>query len=60
LDAYALAFHQRVRAGYRALASQDPQRWVVIDAGQPFEQVQTQIRQVVLERLASRVPTKTV
>ena len=60
LDAYALAFHQRVRAGYRALASQDPQRWVVIDASQSFDQVQAQIRQVVIERLASQVQTKTV
>ena len=60
LDAYALAFHQRVRAGYRALASQDPQRWVVIDASQSFDQVQAQIRQVVIERLASQGQTKTV
>ena len=60
LDAYALAFHQRVRDGYRALASQEPQRWVVIDASQSFDQVQAQIRQVVIERLASQVQTKTV
>lgn len=32
LDAYALAFHQRVRAGYHALAAAEPDRWVVIDA----------------------------
>lgn len=60
LDAYALAFHQRVREGYRALASQDPQRWVIIDASLSFDQVQAQIRQVVIERLANRVETKTV
>jgi dTMP kinase len=59
LDAYALAFHRRVRDGYRALASQEPQRWVIIDAAQPFDQVQQQIRQVVMERLTNQVQTKT-
>lgn len=55
LDAYALAFHQRVRQGYLELARLEPQRWVVIDASQPFDLVQQQIRQVVSQRLASRV-----
>jgi len=59
LDAYALAFHRRVREGYLTLARQDPQRWVIIDASQPFDQVQSQIRQVVIDRLTSRVETKT-
>ncbi len=54
LDAYALAFHQRVRQGYLELARQDPERWVTIDASQPFETVQSQIRRVVLERIARR------
>jgi dTMP kinase len=51
LDAYDLAFHQRVRQGYFELASQEPERWVTVDAGQPAESVQTEIRRVVLERL---------
>jgi dTMP kinase len=54
LDAYTLAFHQRVYQGYREMAEQNPQRWVVIDAGQPFEEVQSQIRQVVVQRLSGR------
>ena len=37
LDAYAVAFHQRVRQGYQALAQRDPQRWVTVDANRPFE-----------------------
>src|SRR5512133_663631 len=40
LDAYELAFHQRVWQGYHELARQDPQRWVTIDASQPMEIVQ--------------------
>jgi dTMP kinase len=54
LDAYELAFHQRVWEGYQELARQEPERWVTIDASQPLDIVQTQIRQVVLERLARR------
>jgi dTMP kinase len=51
LDAYARAFHQRVRQGFLELARQEPQRWVTIDAGRPADQVQTAIRQEVARRL---------
>jgi dTMP kinase len=51
LDAYAVAFHQRVRQGYHALAQSEPQRWVVIDASQPPEMVQLALRQAVTGRL---------
>ena len=51
LDAYARAFHQRVRQGFLELAGEEPQRWVTIDAGQPPEQVQIAIRQEVARRL---------
>ncbi len=52
LDAYTLAFHQRVRAGYLELAARDPARWVVVDAARPAEQVQAEIRRAVDARLA--------
>lgn len=52
LDAYHLTFHQRVRQGYLELAQQNPERWVIIDAGQPFAHVQEQIRQAVVQRLS--------
>jgi len=51
LDAYELAFHQRVRAGYLELARQEPQRWRIIDAALPPEMVQLALRQAVLDRL---------
>jgi dTMP kinase len=51
LDAYDLAFYQRVREGYLELVRQEPQRWVVINAGQPLECVQAEIRQEVMKRL---------
>jgi dTMP kinase len=51
LDAYDLEFHRRVREGYLELAKQEPGRWVVVDATQPWEQVQQAIRQVILKRI---------
>jgi len=51
LDILDVAFYQRVRQGYLELARLEPQRWVVIDAGQPSEAVQADIRRVVLQRL---------
>ena len=51
LDAYELEFHRRVRQGYHQLVQADPQRWVVIDAGQSPEQVQKAVRQTIMQRL---------
>jgi dTMP kinase len=51
LDAYDLAFHQRVRQGYFALAAAEPARWVKVDATQPLEAVRAGIREVVDARL---------
>jgi dTMP kinase len=51
LDTYQVDFYQRVRQGYLELARHEPERWEVIDAGQPPEKVQTAIRKIVLERL---------
>ena len=55
LDELGLAFYQRVRLGYFQLAQDEPHRWVVIDAGRPPEQVQEDIRRVILERLKATV-----
>ncbi len=46
-------FHERVRAGYLALASAAQERWLVVDAAQSVEQVQAAIRMRVSEALAS-------
>jgi dTMP kinase len=46
-----LAFHERVREGYLALAAAEPTRWVVLDATQPVAEVQEQIRAHVAVRL---------
>lgn len=51
LDAFALAFHQRVRAGYLELARLEPQRWVVIDASRPWNEVQQTLQETLRQRL---------
>lgn len=51
MDAFELSFHERVRKGYHQLAHQDPVRWRVVDASQPQQKVQDDIRQIVLEAL---------
>jgi len=56
LDTFDLSFYQRVRQGYFAMIEAEPQRWVLIDAGKPFDQVQQAIRGVVMERLKNASP----
>ncbi len=51
LDAYDLEFHQRVRSGYLELMKESPDRWVLIDADQDFDQVQSEIRAVLQRSL---------
>jgi len=51
LDAYDLAFHQRVRQGYFELVEQEPERWVKIDASRSPQAVQVDIQAVVTSRL---------
>ncbi|MDQ4075896.1 MAG: dTMP kinase [Chloroflexota bacterium] len=47
MDDHALTFHRRVRAGYHMLAAAEPERWRVMDAARPREQVQEEIRRHV-------------
>jgi dTMP kinase len=51
LDAYALEFHRRVRDGYLEMARQEPGRWRLVDATQPWEQVQQALRQAIQKLL---------
>lgn len=52
LDAYDLEFHHRVRRGYLAMATAEPERWVELDARQPPNAIQDKIRCIVETRLA--------
>ncbi len=51
LDALALEFHRRVRAGYYALIAAEPERWAKFDAAQPVETLHAEIVKVVEGRM---------
>ena len=52
MDAYTVEFHQRVRRGYLELVKQEPQRWVVVNSEQKWDEVQTELKKVILTRLS--------
>jgi dTMP kinase len=52
LDAYTVEFHQRVRKGYHEMVKAEPSRWAVVDAGQKWDDVQDELRNVILSRLS--------
>lgn len=47
LDAYSVAFHERVRKGYHSLAAAEPDRWVIINASRDRNTVQNDLRKAV-------------
>jgi len=51
MDAYTVEFHQRVRAGYLEMVKQEPNRWVVVDSEQKWDDVQEELRRVIVEKL---------
>ncbi len=54
LDAYQVDFHRRVRAGYLALAAAEPERWVILDAARPWDEVQQALQETISQRLHQR------
>jgi dTMP kinase len=53
-EAESLKFHERVRRGYLAIAHQEPKRVKVVKAGRPVNEVQLEIRKLVVELLNKR------
>lgn len=51
LDREALAFHQRVHAGYLELAALEPNRWLIIDGERPPKTISEEIVRLVFSRL---------
>jgi dTMP kinase len=54
LDQQEVAFHQRVRQGYRQLAAAEPQRWLVVDAARSTDEIQRAIREKVEELIEEK------
>ena len=55
-----LEFHEKLRAGFRALALGEPRRCVLIDATVPRPDVAAQIWSIVEQRLHPAAPTSTL
>ena len=53
LEAEKSAFHERVRAAFLALADAEPERFLVVDATQPIDEIADAIRTRVSERLSA-------
>lgn len=51
MDLQKASFYRRVRAGYLKMVANDPQRWIVVDADRPVDDVQADIRSAMRERL---------
>jgi dTMP kinase len=51
LESAGLPFHRSVAAAYRRRAEEDPDRYLVLDAGRPVEELHAAIRDAVLARL---------
>lgn len=54
---YDLAFHERVRNGFLALAADEPDRIAIVDATGPIDGVSRQIASIVDARVASGEPS---
>jgi dTMP kinase len=51
MDAYTVEFHQRVRRGYLEMVKQEPKRWIVVNSEQKWDDVQAELKKVIVSRL---------
>jgi dTMP kinase len=56
LEAEPAEFHQRVRAGFRALAKAEPDRYLVLDADRPADEITHEIQNRIRGMLPDPVP----
>lgn len=50
MDDYALQFHERVRNGYLKMAAEEPERFVVINADRPKEEIHEEIVSILCRK----------
>jgi dTMP kinase len=55
MDEEPVEFHERVRHGYIHIAQKEPKRVKVVNAARDIDEVQGEIRTVVLERLSRKI-----
>src|SRR5512147_752051 len=56
LDAYTVEFHKRVRAGYLEMVKAEPKRWVVLNAEKKWDEVQEELKKLILGKLSAVDP----
>jgi dTMP kinase len=59
IEAEPLEFHRRVRAGFLVLARAEPDRYLVLDAARPTQEITEQIKDKIREVLPDPVPRTT-
>jgi dTMP kinase len=52
MDAYTVEFHKRVHAGYLEMVKHEPKRWVVVNSDQKWDDVQAELRKIIITGLA--------
>lgn len=58
LDEMALSFHQRVHEGYHTLIAAEPDRWVIVDGNRAVDDVQIEIRDIVMHRVQQQAQAR--
>lgn len=51
LERLGLEFQRRVADGFKALAAEDPEHWVVVDGSAPVDAVAAEVRRAVAQRI---------
>ncbi|TDB99326.1 dTMP kinase [Actinomadura sp. 7K534] len=59
IESESQEFHERVRAGFRALAEADPDRYLILDASRPQGELSREIQYRIREILPDPVPAGT-
>ncbi|TDD26957.1 dTMP kinase [Actinomadura sp. KC06] len=59
IESESADFHERVRAGFRALAEADPDRYLILDASRPQAELSREIQYRIREILPDPVPAGT-
>ncbi|HEY8481505.1 MAG TPA: dTMP kinase [Spirillospora sp.] len=59
MESESQEFHERVREGFRALAEADPDRYLILDASRPQEELSREIQYRIREILPDPIPAGT-
>ena len=51
MDDHEVKFYERVRAGYLELVKAEPQRWVVVNSEQKWDEVQAELKKLIIAGL---------